>query len=81
MPSKSVLPYIGCLVTVVAIATSPMIQQILQFETRQTQIPDAFASVRTSQVYDNGEQSDVTSDGTVFRMSNVLVCYAVFNSY
>lgn len=67
LPSKSMLPYIGCLVTVVAIATSPMIQQILQFETRQTQIPGAFASVRTSQVYDNGEQSDVTSDGTVFQ--------------
>ncbi|ETS79057.1 hypothetical protein PFICI_08910 [Pestalotiopsis fici W106-1] len=67
LPTKSMLPYIGCIVTVAAIAISPMIQQILQFESKRTQIDGAFATVRTSQVYDYGSQWDSTMDGMTFQ--------------
>ncbi|KAF3000441.1 hypothetical protein E8E14_005940 [Neopestalotiopsis sp. 37M] len=67
VPSESMLPYIGCVVTIAAIAISPMIQQILRFESKRTQIEGAFATVHTSQVYDFGNQYDSTSDGSTFQ--------------
>lgn len=54
-PSRSPLPWVGCIVTLLAIAIDPFTQQILRFDTRLTEVFDvAPASITASQVYDLG---------------------------
>ncbi|KAI1856039.1 hypothetical protein JX265_011936 [Neoarthrinium moseri] len=65
-PSKSWLPWVGCFVTLVAIAVDPFTQQILNFEPRLTETFDADASVGASQVYDLGATGDPSSEGLTF---------------
>ncbi|UNI23442.1 hypothetical protein JDV02_009259 [Purpureocillium takamizusanense] len=62
---KSPFPtYIGCLVTIAAIAVDPFTQQILSFEQKSTQMPGVHSSTNRSQVYDNGDLG-VTGVGAV----------------
>lgn len=45
--------YLGCFVTIAAIAVDPFTQQILSFEQKATQVPGVQSSVTRSQIYDN----------------------------
>jgi len=48
--------YLGCLMTIAAVALDPFSQQLLSYEQLPTLVPDLQSSVASSQVYDNGGQ-------------------------
>ncbi|PYH94736.1 hypothetical protein BO71DRAFT_398675 [Aspergillus ellipticus CBS 707.79] len=50
------LAYIGCFITIVAIAFDPCAQEILKYVQKPTRTPGVHSSITRSQIYDNGNQ-------------------------
>lgn len=49
VPTKSWLPYVGCAITLAAIATDAFAQQILAFETQLVELSGVYSELRASQ--------------------------------
>lgn len=71
-PSRLWLPWVGCVLTLLAIAVDPFTQQILKVELRMTEITDPPSYATASQVYDLGE-FDSCAYAPLFRMTIVLL--------
>lgn len=67
VPTKSSLPYMGCIVILAALAIDPMAQQILKFEQRLTQTAGHYSSFRASQVYDFANEGVASQDMSAIR--------------
>ncbi|KAK8117795.1 uncharacterized protein PG998_006076 [Apiospora kogelbergensis] len=66
--TSSIMPYIGSIITLTALAFEPFSQQLLSFIQTQTQQPDTQSSVQRSLVYDNHFESTRPSAIKLSRM-------------
>ncbi|KAK7948107.1 uncharacterized protein PG986_008993 [Apiospora aurea] len=53
-PTNSILPYLGCSMTLAAMALDPFTQQILRFDTRLAEADGEYSELRFSHIYDFG---------------------------
>ncbi|KAK8133806.1 hypothetical protein PG984_005818 [Apiospora sp. TS-2023a] len=63
-PTKSILPYLGCLMTLAAIALDPFTQQILRFDTRLAEVVGSYSELKFSHIYDLGDTSGPSAGGS-----------------
>lgn len=68
-PTASILPYLGCLMTLAAIALDPFTQQILRFDTRLAEAGGSRYELRYSHIYDLRDAGNPSMDRGAFRKS------------
>ncbi|KAK7921262.1 hypothetical protein PG985_009284 [Apiospora marii] len=66
-PTNSFLPYLGCLMTLAAIALDPFTQQILRFDSRLAEVDGVHSRLKTSQIYDFGSSGAPDMGGSTFQ--------------
>ncbi|KAK8094663.1 hypothetical protein PG997_001348, partial [Apiospora hydei] len=66
-PTNSILPYLGCLMTLVALALDPFTQQILRFDTRLAEADGEYSELRYSHIYDFGATGGPDMGGSAFQ--------------
>ncbi|KAK7977397.1 hypothetical protein PG988_004887 [Apiospora saccharicola] len=66
-PTSSLLPYLGCLMTLAAIALDPFTQQILRFDSRLAEVDGAHSRLKISQIYDFGATGAPDMGGSAFQ--------------
>lgn len=64
----SYVSYLGCVITILAVALDPFTQQILIYSNEENIVPGSQSSVQRSQVYDNGETGVTGASGQSISM-------------
>lgn len=77
-PTMSLWTYLGCLVVFTAIATDPFTQQIIKFETDMVPLEGSVAQLKSSQIYDRGNEGNPYSDAVQFRKDDYVLCVVSF---
>ncbi|KAK7928383.1 hypothetical protein PG985_005381 [Apiospora marii] len=68
-PTKSLMPYLGCMLLLAAVTMDPFTQQIISFETKLVPVDGAHSELKTSQIFDRGqslEDINRTKDRSIY---------------